>query len=72
MNSQYLFCKQYEENLEHLFCKCGEVIQLLENVRQWISNKLGLILIITKLRKICGYLTNEEKFWPLNLILMVT
>ena len=24
MNSQCLFCKQYEENLEYLFCKCGE------------------------------------------------
>ena len=72
MNSQCLFCKQYEENLEHLFCKCGEVIKLWENVRQWISNKLGFNLIITKLMKILGYLTNDENFWALNLILMVT
>ena len=72
MNSQCLFCKQYEENLEHLFCKCGEVIKLWENVRQWISNKLGFNLIITKLVKILGYLTNDENFWALNLILMVT
>ena len=27
MNSQCLFFKQYEKNLEHLFCKCGEVIK---------------------------------------------
>ena len=72
MNSQCLFCKQYEENLEHLFCKCGKVIKLWENVRQWISNKLGFNLIITKLMKILGYLTNDENFWALNLILMVT
>ena len=72
MNSQRLFCKQYEENLEDLFCKCGEVIQLWENVRQWISNKLGFNRIITKLMKILGYLTNDESFWALNLILMVT
>ena len=72
MNSQCLFCKQYEENLEHLFYKCGEVIKLWENVRQWISNKLGFNLIITKLMKILGYLTNDENFWALNLILVVT
>ena len=72
MNSQCLFCKQYEENLEHLFCKCGEVIKWWENVRQWISNKLGFNLIITKLMKILGYLTNDENFWALNLIVMVT
>ena len=45
---------------------------MLENVRQWTSNKLGFNLIITNLMKILGYLSNDLNFWPLNLILVVT
>ena len=72
MNSQCLFCNQFEENLEHLFCKCGEVIQLWENVGQQISNKYGFNLITTNLMKILGYLSNDQNFLLLNFVLKVT
>ena len=39
MNSACSFCKTHDETLEHLFCKCREVIQLWNNIQQWINNK---------------------------------
>ena len=70
-NSCYL-CGMYNENLEHLFCKCTEVPQLWNNVKQWINNKLRVNLVLTNLKKLHGYLINDHKVWPLNLILMIT
>ena len=71
-NSACSFCREYDENLEHLFCKCREVMQLWVNIQEWIINKLGINLILTNLMKLHGYLINDQKFWPLNLILMIT
>ena len=62
-------CGMYDENLEHLFYKCREVTQLWDNVQQWINNKLRVNLVLTNLMKLHGYLINDSKFWPLNLIL---
>ena len=72
MNNACSFCGMYDENLEHLFCKCREVTQLWDNIQQWINNKLGENLVLTNLMKLHGYLQNDQKFWPLNLILMIT
>ena len=72
MNNACSFCGRYAENLEHLFCKCREVTQLWDNIQQWINNKLGVNLVLTNLMKLHGYLLNDQKFWPLNLILMIT
>ena len=46
--------------------------QLWDNIQQWINNKLGVNLVLTNLMKLHGYLLNDQKFWPLNLILMIT
>ena len=66
-------CGLYEENVEHLFCKCKEATQLWENVEQWINNKLGL-QILTNHMKYLGYFIYryDQNFWPLNLVLMTT
>ena len=47
-------------------------MQLWVNIQEWINNKLGINLILTNLMKLHGYLINDQKFWPLNLILMIT
>ena len=47
MNSACSFCKMHDENLEHLFCKCREVMQLWDNIQQWVNNKLGINLVLT-------------------------
>ena len=43
-----------------------------DNIQQWINNKLGENLVLTNLMKLHGYLQNDQKFRPLNLILMIT
>ena len=47
-------------------------MQLWVNIQEWIINKLGINLTLTNLMKLHGYLINDQKFWPLNLILMIT
>ena len=62
----------HDENLEHLFCKCREVMQLWDNIQQWVNTKLGINLVLTNLMKLHGYIITDQNFWPLNLILMIT
>ena len=71
-DSKCSFCHSFDETIEHLFSECEEVNQLWSNVEGWISNKLKLNLRFTKMMKILGYLTIDQYFWPLNLILLVT
>ena len=48
-------------------------MQLWDNIQQWTNNnKLGINLVLINLIKIHGYLINDQNFWPLNLILMIT
>ena len=47
-------------------------MQLWVNIQEWINNKLGINLILTNLMKLHSYLINDQKFWALNLILMIT
>ena len=72
MNNACSFCGMYDENLEHLFCICRKVTQLWDNIQQWMNNKLGVNLVITNLMKLQDYLLNDQTFWPLHLILMIT
>ena len=72
MNSACSFCKTHDETLEHLFCKCREVIQLWNNIQQQINNKLGINIVLTNLMKLHGYIISDQNFWPLNLILMIS
>ena len=66
------FCAQYGEDIEHLFFKCQEVMELWNNIQQWLSNKIGENIILTDLMKLMGYVKKDNKFWPLNLILLCT
>lgn len=65
-------CSQYPESIEHLFSECGMVSHLWENVQNWIVNKLGLNIILSKSMKILGYLQQDNYFWPLNFVLIIT
>ena len=66
------FCTQYSESIQHLFSECVIVSQLWDNVQDWIRNKLGINITISKSMKILGYLFHDVNFWPLNFVLLIT
>ena len=71
-NDECGLCKTSIESIDHLFTKCDRANALWENVKQWIQNKLAINVTITDSMKILGYLTYDNNFWPINLILLVT
>ena len=64
------FCTMPEENIEHLFYGCREVAQLWDNIQQWLSNTINENIVFTDLMKLIGYIKKDNKFWPLNLLLL--
>ena len=65
-------CKQAPETIVHLFTQCNKSNELWENIVKWIKNKIGIDIVLSNTHKILGYLTMDAKFWPINLILLVT
>ena len=65
-------CLQTNEIIEHLFCRCTKSLELWENVKQCISRKLSITFDFNESTMILGYLTTDNKFWPINLILTMT
>ena len=65
-------CSQTNETIEHLFCRCTKSLELWENVKQWILRKLNITFDFNESTMILGYLTTDNKFWPLNFILTMT
>ena len=71
-NSSCSLCDNSEGDIEHLFCRCKETKQLWDNIEHWINVRLQINLRLSNLMKLLGYLTNDQTFWPLNLILTLT
>ena len=65
-------CSQTNETIEHLFCRCTKSLELRENVKQWILRKLNITFDFNESTMILGYLSIDNKFWPLNFILTMT
>ena len=71
-NSVCGLCSQNNETIEHLFCRCTKSLELWENVKQWILRKLNVTFDFNESIMILGYLSTDNKFWPLNFILTMT
>ena len=65
-------CNQHPETILHLFAECTKSSELWRNVKHWVFTRLGLNLDFDSGVKIFGYNDNNENFWPLNFMLIVT
>ena len=63
------FCKEHHETIVHMFCESTKVVDLWDNIKSWIYNKIQYIIDITSVMKIMGYPNLDDIFWPINLIL---
>ena len=60
------------ETIIHLFTECPIVNVLWDNMRQWVSNKTHIYIKISKIEKLFGYLIQNQHFWQINFILLIT
>ena len=68
-------CRLYRECKEtslHLFSECNKVNDLWQNVQNWINSKIKIQITLDNAMKILFYHIQDEKFWPLNFILLIT
>ena len=65
-------CNDSPETISHLFSQCNKVLELWNNVKQWVTNRTSIYLELNDTTKILGYTTYDENFWAINFILIVT
>ena len=65
-------CGSESETMIHMFTQCPKVKELWINIFSWIEHKLSVKLELDTVAKVLGYPTQNEHFWPLNFILMIT
>ena len=65
-------CHKNPQTLIHLFYECPTTSILLNDLQNWISNKIGINIQLTKCDIILGYLINNNFKHALNTILLVT
>ena len=65
-------CKIESETIIHLFSECIKVKDLWKNICTWVESKINLKINLTHTIKTLGYFIQDEHFWPLNFILIVT
>ena len=56
----------------YMFTQCPKVKELWINILSWIEHKLSVKLEFDTVAKVLGYPTQNEHFWPLNFVLMIT
>ena len=71
-NNQCYFCKQDTESITHLFSKCPVVVDFWKNVSNWITRRLHLHIQFSESMKILGYHIQDENFWPINFVLLLS
>ena len=54
-----------------LFSDCIELNELWINVKNWIKNSISHVLDLNRIAKISGYTTYDQKFWPLDFLLLI-
>ena len=65
-------CGQETESIEHLFLHCNESTAIWTNLRTWFLTKISFLVEWTNHIKILCYTKQDEHFWPLNFILIIT
>ena len=65
-------CRECKETSLHLFSECNKVNDLWQNVQNWINSKIKIQIILDDTMKILCYHIQDEIFWPLNFILLIT
>ena len=65
-------CKMESETIIHLFAQCVKIKDLWKNICTWVESKINVKINFTHAVKTLGYFTQDEHFWPLNFILIVT
>ena len=65
-------CNQDSESIEHLFLHCNNVIILWNNIKTWLLSKISYNAEWTNVTKVLGYEKQDEHFWPINFILIIT
>ena len=58
--------------LIHLFCKCDQVINLWNNISQWINNKININVIFDDELIILGPKKLSPHQIPLNFVILIT
>ena len=71
-NNMCNMCNEYTETCLHLFSDCIKAEELWNNIETWLKNKTGIPLVFTAKMKILGYLINDQFFWPINFILLIS
>ena len=70
-NSSCTLCKQSDETLLHLFWNCQYAQLLWDAIKDWIFTKLHLTINFSAQMTILGYLERDERYFPLNLIILL-
>ena len=65
-------CGDKKETITHLFSECTKSATLWQNIVSWIQSNMSIKIDLEQIEKILGYAKVDSKFWPLNLILLVT
>ena len=65
-------CGSENETIVHIFTECSNVKELWINIVSWIENKLSAKFELDTATKLLGYHVQNEHFWQLNFILMIT
>ena len=65
-------CGEQKETIIHLFSECSKSTTLWQNLISWINSAISMKIDLNKVDEILGYAKVDGKFWPLNLILLVT
>ena len=71
-NNLCVFCHCSPETIIHLFCECNKVQDLWSNIKQWIFMKTGITINFSKSIKLLGFHEMDHKYWPLNLVILLT
>ena len=71
-NKMCNMCNEYRETCLHLFSDCIKAEELWNNIETWLKNKTGTPFVFTAIMRILGYLINDQFFWPMNFILLIS
>ena len=65
-------CGEHSETITHLLSEYTKSISLWENLLFWIQSSINIRIDLNKTYKILGFIEQDQNFWPLNFILIIT
>ena len=65
-------CKNEDETLLHLFCRCPSVDQLWSCISNWIFDVIHIRVVFQELIIILGYQNKDNRSIPINTLIMAS